>query len=73
VSTLKLDPLKEKYNKGLASNPQASHFVAVVVLVRGRKAPPLTPSLRRIKIRMAKQNASHSFIFNCSFISLNKK
>ena len=73
VSTLKLDPQKAKYNKGLASNPQASHFVAVVVLVRGSKAPPLTPSVRRIKIKVAKQYASQSFIFNCSFISQNRR
>jgi len=35
----------------LASNPQASHFVAVVALVRGSEAPPLTPSVRRNKIK----------------------
>ncbi|WP_259692542.1 hypothetical protein, partial [Lactococcus cremoris] len=73
MSTLKLDPQKAKYNKGLASNSQASHFVAVVVLVRGSKAPPLTPSVRRIKIKVAKQYASQSFIFNCSFISQNRR
>ncbi|QEX47711.1 hypothetical protein FTN78_p080010 (plasmid) [Lactococcus lactis subsp. lactis bv. diacetylactis] len=50
----------------MASNPQASHFVPVVVLVRGSKAPPLTPSVRNIKIKKAKLNASHFFIFNCS-------
>ena len=73
LSTLKLDPQKAKYNKGLASNSQTSHFVAVVVLVRGSKAPPLTPSVRRIKIKVAKQYASQSFIFNCSFISQNRR
>jgi len=67
VSTLKLDPQKAKYNKGLASNPQTSHFVAVVVLVRGSKAPPLTPSVRRIKIKVAKQTASHTFILSAHF------
>jgi hypothetical protein len=54
MSTLKLDPQKSKYNKGLASNPQTSHFVTIVELVRGSYAPPLTPSVRRNKIKVAK-------------------
>jgi len=73
VSTLKLDPQKAKYNKGLASNPQTSHYVSVVVLVRGSKAPPLTPSVRRNKIKTTKHYASHVFILSAQFILAGAK
>jgi len=57
----------------LASNPQDSHYVTIVVLVRGSKAPPLTPSVRRNKIKMANHDDSHVFILSAQFFLAGAK